>query len=55
MNLVKIRVCTTSKKTADATGMVIRNNNSFRIVYFPKLVKKNKIKIKKKKKEYFIE
>ena len=42
MNLVKIRVCTTSNKTADATGMVIRNNNSFRIVYFPKLVDNDK-------------
>ena len=42
MNLVKIRVSTTSNKTADATGMVIRNNNSFRIVYFPKLVDNDK-------------
>ena len=28
MNLVKIKVDTTSNKTADATGMIIRQNNS---------------------------
>ena len=38
MNLVKIKVDTTSNKTADVTGMIIRQNNQYRIVYFPKLV-----------------
>ena len=42
MNLVKIKVDTTSNKTADATGMIIRQNNQFRIVYFPKLVDNSK-------------
>lgn len=42
MNLVRIRVNTTSNKTADATGMVVRKNNQFRIVYFPKLVDNDK-------------
>lgn len=42
MNLVKIKVDTTSDKTADATGMIIRNNNQYRIVYFPKLVDNSK-------------
>lgn len=42
MNLVTIKVDTTSNKTADATGMIIRQNNNFRIVYFPKLVDNSK-------------
>ena len=42
MNLVKIKIDTTSNKTADATGMIIRKNNQFRIVYFPKLVDNSK-------------
>ena len=42
MNLVKIKVNTTSNKTADATGMIIRQNNQYRIVYFPKLVDNSK-------------
>lgn len=42
MNLVKIKVDTTSNKTADVTGMIIRKNNQYRIVYFPKLVDNSK-------------
>lgn len=42
MNLVKIKIDTTSNATADATGMIIRQNNKFRIVYFPKLVDNSK-------------
>lgn len=42
MNLVKIKIDTTSNKTADVTGMIIRNNNQYRIVYFPKLVDNSK-------------
>lgn len=42
LNLVRIRVDTTSNKTADATGMIIRKNNQYRIVYFPKLVENSK-------------
>ena len=38
MNLVTIKLNTTSNKTANATGMVIRENSQFRIVYFPQLV-----------------
>ena len=37
VNLVKIKVDTTSNKTADVTGMIIRKNNQYRIAYFPKL------------------
>lgn len=42
MNLVKIKVNTTSNKTADVTGMVIRENQQYRIVYYPKLVDNTK-------------
>ena len=42
MNLVKINVDTTSNKTANATGMIVRKNNQFRVVYYPKLVDNDK-------------
>lgn len=42
MNLVRIKVDTTSNKTAEATGMIIRSNIHYRIVYFPKLVDNSK-------------
>ena len=42
MNLVTINVNTTSNITANATGMVIRENSQFRIVYYPQLVNNSK-------------